>query len=168
MAVGQVSSISTDNWQLIATNSPTSGTSSSFTGLSGYKKYKLVWDGVVVSASGYYSLVLNFNGSTTKYAAGTSLFNSAVTNNSVSDTKIPLFPYSFNDTTTSGWIEINDVTQAVPKTTNGYSWGTNTGYFQRLEGGWYDTAAVTSIAISTWNGTATFSAGSIKLYGLAA
>lgn len=169
MAVSTVSSLSRDNWQLIATNSPTSGTSSSFTGLSGYKKYKLVWDSVIVSASSFYSLVVNFNGSTTKYAAGTSVFNdNSEANNSVSDLRIPLYPYSYNDTRTNGWLDIDNALEAIPKTVNGYGYGTNTGYFTRIEGGWYDTAAITSIAVSTWSGSATFSSGTIRLYGIAA
>lgn len=168
MAVGQVSSITGDKWQLIATNTPTSGTSSSFTSLSGYKKYKLVWDSVIVSASSFYSLVVTFNGSTTKYAAGTSVFNdNSESNNSVSDVKIPLYPYTYNDTRTNGWLDIDNALEAIPKTVNGYGYGTNTGYLVRLEGGWYDTAAITSIAVSTWSGSATFTSGNIKLYGIA-
>jgi hypothetical protein len=63
MAVGQVSSISSDTLQLIATNTPTTNTVSTttFSSLSGYKKYVVFVKTNQASAGSFY---LQINGGT--------------------------------------------------------------------------------------------------------
>jgi type 1 fimbria pilin len=53
MAVGTVSSTTSDTWQLISSQTPTSGTSVSFTSISGYKTLMMAFKGVTTAANSY-------------------------------------------------------------------------------------------------------------------
>jgi hypothetical protein len=166
MAVGQVSSTNYDNWQLIATNTTTSGATSSFTGLTGYKKYLVLVDGVTFASAA--AFVMTFNSSSTNYASAYSAENQSTTARSTYSGSLYL---RFNNTTNTsfrGILQIDNIL-AGPKlitadiTTNGTTDETIHGM-----GFWNDTAAVTQINLTSANGSTAFTAGSISLYGLAA
>lgn len=165
MAVGTVSSSTVDNWQLIATNSPTSGTTSTFSGLSGYKRYLVVFNGVTISANGI--LCLQFNGNTSNYFGGGLGNNSTGGNASQGLTSKLMMGAAAQDNLFNGHIFIENLLSG-PKIANGFMF---TGNAQNLgalvNGGWNDTSAVTSIVIGM-NSSQTFSAGTISLYGIAA
>ena len=65
MATSNVSAIDNDVWQLVATNSPTSGTTITFSGLTGYKKYMLIANNLTGNATT--TINITFNGSSTNY-----------------------------------------------------------------------------------------------------
>jgi hypothetical protein len=160
MAVNTVSTISYDNWQLINTVSTTSGSSVTVaTGISGYKRFLFVWSGVGQGTA--VNLLATFNASATNYAAGA--ISAGTTANLWSTTNIPLDSYS----TTSGrggYIYIENVLAAAPKTWNG--WAIDDSIVSTLGGVWNNTSAITSVEIKLSGGT--FNAGSASLYGIAA
>ena len=156
MATGTVSSISQDNYQLIATNTTTSGTTSTFT-FSGYKKLMLAWNGV--SSSGGI-LYMTFNSSSSGYSGG-AWGNEQNGIFSVVTGQISLSARSGD--TQSGCVVIENTSATAPKTVNGTSDGN--GYIYTVGGTWNNTEAVTSLIV---NGGGTFTAGSISLYGIAA
>ncbi len=167
MAVGQVSSVNYDNWQLIATNTTTSGTTSSFTGLSGYKKYLVTVNGVTFAADT--SLVMTFNSSTADYVSSFAAENQSTTARYTSSGTTNL---RFSNTTTrtfKGLVEINNIL-AGPKlvTLNLLAHGAGGDDIVQGTGFWNDTAAVTQINFTSTSGSTAFTAGSISLYGLAA
>ena len=65
MAVGTVSGINEDSYQLIATNTTTSGSTTTFSSLDSYKKLILSWQGVTQSAG---PMLMTFNSSTSTQA----------------------------------------------------------------------------------------------------
>lgn len=156
MATGTVSSISQDNYQLIATNTPTSGATTTFT-FSGYKKLILAWNGMTCGGQ---ILFMRFNGSSTKYTGG-AWGNEQNGIFSVVAGEISLSA-RIGDTQ-SGFVIIENTTATAPKIVNGTSDGN--GYIYTVGGSWNDTAAVTSLAVSSLG---TFTAGTISLYGIAA
>ena len=156
MAVGQVSSISQDNYQLIATNSPTSGLTSTFT-FSGYKKLLLTFNYTTASGTRAY---MQFNGSDTNYGGGTWVNeyngNFFVTNTAVGLDGITTTPHD-------GYAIIENAAAGAPKIIKGAS--NNNGYVSSIDSCWNNTAAVTSLVVTVG---AAFSTGSISLYGIAA
>jgi hypothetical protein len=170
MATGTVSSINQDNWQLIGTNSPTSGTSTSFTGLSGYKKYMLVWAPITFTASTSTRITATFNADSTSgnYASvatdGVS-YSGAGTYNTVRDTAISLSGYTA--ATHTGYLIIDNANQAIPKVCSGQGYSTDQGYYCMLNGVWLSTSTITSIELNRAGGSQTISSGTIKLYGIA-
>jgi hypothetical protein len=76
MAVGTVSGVDqADNWQLIATNTPSAASTSSFTSISGYKQLRIVYK-LTSTANGVYGYYLQFNSDSTmgNYGSVMSLF----------------------------------------------------------------------------------------------
>lgn len=163
MATGSVSALDQDTWQLIATNTTTSGTTSTFSSLSGYKEYLLAWSGVSTTSDG--SSYLQFNSDTgTNYFGGVNLGETDGTFQNKSD-RIRL-NYSSLRTTQSGYMSIKNVNNGAPKIVIGTLSGHSENNWQaNINGGWLTTDAITSIVITA--GAGTFSAGSMKLYGIA-
>jgi hypothetical protein len=156
MATGQVSSITSDNWQLIATNTTTSGTTSSFS-FSGYKRLLLTFNHTTAASAKAY---MRFNGASTNYGGGTWV-NEYNGQFYVSNTYIGLDGIS--STAHDGYAIIENATEGAPKIIKGAS--NDDGYVCSIDSCWNNTAALTSILITT---ASTFSAGSISLYGIAA
>jgi hypothetical protein len=157
MATGQVSSITSDNWQLIATNTTTSGTTSSFS-FSGYKRLLLTWNVNTAASSNIYFLL---NGATTNYGGGTWV-NEYNGQFNVSNTAIYIngIVQSGNK---DGYCIIENAAAGAPKLVNGFD--NENGYVSTIASSWNNTAALTSLAITT---SSAFNAGSISLYGIAA
>jgi len=161
MAVGTVSSTSDDVWQLIATATPTSGTSFTLaSGLAGaYKELMIVYRNLTYSASG---LLATLN-------ADTTVGNYGVTNQwqsyiQVGDNNIPATGYTSYTTSRVGFVKIKNANQAVPHELSGG--GYQTGY---LSGLYAPTtpAVITSVEIQT-SATVAFTGGTCLLYGIAA
>ena len=163
MATGSVSALDQDTWQLIATNTTTSGSTSTFSSLSGYKEYLITWNGVSTSSNG--SSYLQFNSDTgTNYFGGISLGEYDGTFQNKSDRII--LNYSTIRTTLSGYISIKNVNNGAPKIVAGTTSGQSENQWQvDIDGGWLTTDTITSIVITA--GAGTFSAGTMKLYGIA-
>jgi len=150
MAVGTVSSSSSDVWQLIGTNTLTSGTSSSFTGISGYKTLMLVVKGVTTAASSYLTFRVNNDSTTGNY----SLTGGADNN----------FLVATNSGTRGAGLIIYDVNQDVPHKVEATVYnpadGVNIGFYT-------NPVAITRVDLVSRESQA-FTAGTFYLYGIAA
>lgn len=163
MATGSVSAIDQDTWQLIQTNTTTSGSTSTFSGLSGYKKYILTFEGVTLSTNA--NAVLTFNSSTSNYYGRAALWGEN-TFSGPDGTGIPL-NYTTYKTSMNGLYVIDNITNGAPRTVKGKYNTTDSAGTQpiTIDGGWLDTTAITSMVITLSTGT--YSAGSMKLFGIA-
>ena len=157
MATSSVSAIDQDAWQLIATNTPTTGSETTFSGLSGYKKYMLAFDSLTNSSGG--GMGLRFNGSSSKYYGGTIIGYTSTYSSTFS--YIHLY---YNASGLTGTVEINNANNGAPKTVDGVLNAQTAGEICFAKGGWLTTDAITSITIVA-NGT--YSSGTVKLYGIA-
>ena len=137
-----------DTWTLIATNTPTSGTTSTFSSLSGYKKYLLVGE-AVTGTNG--ALRVTFNGSATNYIS--------VIHNIAAETTFLIF--TLNNTNVSGYMSIENVNNNGPKVTS----GTDGNGYTPVSGIWNNTDPITSITVTR---TTAYTGGTLKLYGVAA
>ena len=150
-----------DTWTLIATNTTTSGTTSTFSSLSGYKKYMVAWEGVT-RASG--RVTLTFNGITTNtYFGGVFLETGSTANQNTLDG----IQCSWGGISgaTNGFYLIDNVNNGAPKIVEGKATVGSDDWTQVTTGGWLSTNSITSI---TFTSGGAFSAGSMKLYGVAA
>lgn len=157
MATSTVSALDQDTYQLIATNSPRSGSETTFSGLSGYKKYMLAFDSLANTSGG--GMGLRFNGSSSKYYGGTIIGYTSTYSSTFS--YIHLY---YNASGLTGTVEINNVNNGAPKTIYGVLNAQSAGEICFTQGGWLTTDPVTSITIVA-NGT--YNAGSVSLYGIA-
>jgi hypothetical protein len=162
MAVGTVSGVDpVDNWQLIASGTPTSASSTySFTSISGYKTLMIAFKKVGTNAVN--NLIVRFNGDSTDRNYN-SIANGYDVTGQYSTTGIALTGYL--DTSHSGYTVINNASSTtIFKTVQeGAAYVTNT-----YGGIWLNntdaiSSAVISTTTSTFNGTGTF-----YLYGIAA
>jgi hypothetical protein len=155
MAISTVSSISDDVWQLIATNTPSAASSSSFTSISGYKKLMVTWQ--LTGVTGY--LGARFNNDTTSgnHAGSADMFGAY--GERFYTTFLPINAYIDSDT--GGYATFKDTDKTTPKFIDeiGGRSGTKAG------GIYFGTSAVTQLDVVVTTGT--FS-GTIKLYGIAA
>jgi hypothetical protein len=158
MATGTVSSINQDNWQLIQTNTVTSGTSVSYS-FSGYKKLMLTWNQVNNGVSAQLYFRLNAN-SGAVYSGGAWAVNTA---NTYANTTSLFYMASQVGLPHCGWLTIEDANLSVPKRINGV--GESNGYLEKYEGSFLDTTAITSMTVTSG---AAFTSGTISLYGIAA
>ena len=163
MATGSVSALDQDTYQLVATNTTTSGSTSTFSSLSGYKKYILTFEGVTLSTNA--NAVLTFNSSTSNYYGRAALWGEN-TYSGPAGTGIPL-NYTTYINSMNGLYVIDNITNGAPRTVKGiYNTGNSAGTTPiTIDGGWLDTSAITSMVVTLSTGT--FSAGSMKLYGIA-
>lgn len=156
MATGTVSSVNQEIWQLIATNSPTTGTTTTFSGLSGYKKYILAFS-ALNSTNNPSDYQVTFNGSSSGYTSRSESPTSAVSSNS--DIRIG------RGTALDAYLTIDNANLEVPKIVQGV--GTPSGSDGYLVyGAWVTASAITSITITISAGT--YNSGSVRLYGVAA
>jgi hypothetical protein len=151
MAVGTVSALEPNQWQLISTQTPTSGTSVSFTGLSGYKTYMVALKGVTKSSNAWFYATMNSDTTAGDYGGTLGGIQFGQSASTAYGTGLIIF----------------DANENVPHsilemfTTSGH-------YNQNL---YADPTAITSIQIysdTPAGGTVTFSGGTIYLYGIAA
>jgi hypothetical protein len=107
MAVGTISGIEPDdNWQLIATNTPSAAASTAFSSVSGYKKLILVYKGYTTSVAG--PARLSFNSDTT---AGnySSVADWGTYGTAAENTFIGLGSYGYTSQIRTGYVVINNV-----------------------------------------------------------
>jgi hypothetical protein len=160
MAVGTVSGVNLDEqWQLIATNTPSAASSSAFSSLSGYKKFWLVYKSVSSSITG--QLAIRFNGdSTTGNYAGTAYWYSTYVE--AENTMVKLTAIGTTGAC-GGSVIIDNSLPAVHKVTADASL-----YVQNSTAIWMPSTPsdITSISFFPSNG-GTIS-GTIYLYGIAA
>jgi hypothetical protein len=159
MATSSVSALDQDTYQLIQTNTTTSGTTSTFSGLSGYKKYMVAWEGVNRASGG---VTLTFNGSTSNYFGGGYLLTSSQGHYNISSGI--KCSYNFISGATNGLFIIDNVNNGAPKIVKGELTAATDDWNQTTSGGWLTTDSITSI---TFTSGGAFSAGSMKLYGIA-
>jgi hypothetical protein len=160
MATSTVSALDQDTYQLIATNTPTSGSTTTFSSLSGYKKYMLSFDLLTQSSGG--TIALQFNGINSKYYGGVHIAGS--TTYQASNDYIYLY---YNAGSIKGVVEIFNVNNGAPRIVDGvtnYQSGATSGEICFVKGGWYNTTPITSISILC-NGT--WTSGSVSLFGIA-
>ncbi len=155
MAINTVSSISDDVWQLIATNTPSAASSSSFTSISGYKKLMVTWQ--LTGVTGYLGARFN-NDTTSGNHVGTAVMFGSYGERFYT-TFIPINAYI--DSSTGGYATFKDTDKTTPKFIDeiGGLSGSKAG------GIYFGTSAVTQLDVIVTTGT--FS-GTIKLYGIAA
>ena len=158
MAVGTVSGIETaNNWQLISSNSPTSGTTAaSFTSISGYSRVMVVWKALRCSAAAWLFLKVNNDTTVGNYAAMTA-YTSA--NNFESESYIPLT--GTNSTQFSGAITIENVNQATPHQISNFA-AYQTSQFT---GAILNSSAITQIDV--YINTSALTGGTVQLWGIA-
>jgi hypothetical protein len=161
MAVGQVSSLTGDNWQLIATNTPTSGTSTSFTSLTGYRKFRLIWSALTFGGSAVAMLRFNSD-SNNNYIGAASGYGTS----SSEGWSTAAIVAGLAGTTHYGFIDVEDADKTFPKKMQGAWDNQDTGVGDVLNGVYIGSSAITSIALSDSSGN-TISSGTVYLYGLA-
>lgn len=162
MAVNTVSTSSLQNWQLIATNTTTSGTSTTFSGLAGYKAFMVTWKGVNFSAASVLSM--RFNSDTTNHNYSSIFLGVGSTSANLESAKIVLSSGGNSSTGFDGFVSITNVLEIAPKVVSGVGTDGSASYGGKVEGAWLNEAVMTSISL--FGGT--FTAGSISLYGIAA
>ena len=161
MATGSVSAIGGDEWQLIATNTPTSGTSTSFTNISGYSKLRLIWNTLTFAADAM--LICRFNSDSGQNYIGAASGFGANTSESWS-TAVAL--NGNNAGPYAGYLDIEDANKTFPKKLQGV-WSFRTGtYGDTLNGIYIGSSAITSISLSDESSN-TISSGTVYLYGIA-
>jgi hypothetical protein len=160
MAVGTVSGVNLDEaWQLIATNTPSAAATSTFSSLSGYKKFLIAYKSITSSTATV--LGLRFNGDSTvgNYGGSVWHYGNIIDNN----TQASLITATGGTTHYSGAVTIDNSVQGFHLVT------VNSGYNVTLGSSVYlpTTAAdITSIEFRPASGgTIT---GTIYLYGIAA
>jgi len=155
MATGTVSSVGSDNWQLITSTTLSSAGNFSFTGISGYKTLLAVFDG---SQNGG-----NTGGGTVRLNGGSMMcggyvFRSGTQFDGSSGTSgtVPIASYVSG---VSGYAKIENADKSGPHLIEVFTTG-------GMGGGFVDGAAVTQVEIrADYN----FASGGIcKLYGIAA
>jgi hypothetical protein len=165
MAVGTVSAIEQDNWQLITTNTPSAASSSTFSGISGYQKLMVVFSGTFTAsgAGTNTEFRLTFNSDTTAgNYGGASVLWSGLGSYSAGSAYIPFTGYTENLGASSPILQygiINNANSNIPKKIELGGSRTTTGT------GMYIGNAITSISLAPGTGTIT---GSFYLYGIAA
>jgi len=110
MAVGTVSGIEPDdNWQLIATSTPSGTAAATFTSIAGYKRLMVVWKTLTVGSLQWYQLRVNNDSTAGNYASMNSYtFGDAnSSNNSIMIT-------GATRTNTSGMLTIENANKSTP------------------------------------------------------
>jgi hypothetical protein len=151
MAVGTVSSISDDTWQLISTTTMAGATSYTLSSITGYKRLMVAITNGVKSTTGYW--IVRFNGDT---AAGKySGYGGSQTWHYIGDD---------NPSSSAALVIVEDADKSIPHLLyiGGY------GGTVQTTAGYLDPTPITSITIGTHNGTPTLNSGTIRLYGIAA
>ena len=152
MAVGTVSGVNLDEqWQLISSQTP-SGTSITFSSLAGYKHLWIVGTSITKSAATPILIRPNNDTSIGAYAWS----------QSGNDNKF----YVGNGLSTSHAVsfKIYNIDQSAPHKIE----TVNDGGYDANGEAYVNPVPITSIVFGTWNGTATFTGGTVYLYGIAA
>ena len=158
MAVGTVSSsVVDDPWQLIATNTPTGTTTSTFSSISGYKKLMVVWKALTTGSAVELYLRVNNDSTSGNYATRNANYgNGDIAANNL----IALNGYS--KASNSGLIVIENANQSTPHQISDFADDSTYTFFGAI----LLADPITRIDIT--NNGSNFSSGSIQLWGVAA
>lgn len=157
MAVGTVTGLEpSDNWQIISTNTVTTGSTTSFTGLSGYKKLMVTFKGITLNTSGWLYLRFNSDSTANNYGSTTGLYTTAGGNRSADS----ILLNGLADTSMTGYAVFNSTDKTTPKFLESIG-GTAVGYGNGI---YLGTSAINAVEVFTG---AQYTAGSISLYGIA-
>lgn len=149
MAVGTVSALEPNQWQLITSATP-SGTSVIFNNFSGYKTLMIVFQKITTGSSTPLSFQCN-NDTSNNYSGG-----------NASNTENAIVMAGNTSATRGGFAIIYDVDKAIPhkvESATGVTGATNLQAFLQP-------AAITSI--TAYAGGQTFTGGTMYIYGIAA
>jgi hypothetical protein len=152
MAVGTVSGVNLDEqWQLISSVTP-SGTSVTFSSLTGYKHIWIMGNAITKSASTAIGIRPNNDSSVGAYAWA----------QSGNDSKF----YAGVTTTGSSALsfKIYNIDQASPHKIEAVS----DSLYSSNGDAYTNPVAITSVTVLTWNGSATFTGGTLAVYGVPA
>jgi hypothetical protein len=158
MAVGTVSALEPNQFQLISSQSATSGTTITFSNLSGYKTYLITFENLSFSTAPQLRVRFNSDSTSGKYIGNIIGGSFEYTTN----TGIYAF-IDISTTNNSAYLYVYNALESSPKRAEGANM-TGLTYGAFLEGMWFDTSAITSISCVS---TQTYSSGTIKLYGIA-
>ena len=172
MAIFQLPAAATSsvpNWTLLSTSTPSGVASVTFSGLSGYSKYRIVSSSIAFVSATTTSLYLTINGNTTSSNYGTNYFYSTTT--PVLTTAAGTNPgitlmfinNSINATALFFKCEIDNALVLTPKSVTGFNSNNTTRFSTQIEGVVAIASAIASITIATDAGN--FSTGSIYLLG---
>jgi hypothetical protein len=158
MAVGTVSGIEQENnWQLIASNSPTgTTTAASFTSISGYKRVMVVWKALRTGANAWLYLKVNNDTTVGNYVSSTTYSNA---NNNESESLLVLD--GTDRTNHTGMIVIENVDKATPHEVSNFAAYQTTQWTQGI----LSSAPITRIDL--YNSVSNFSSGTVELWGVA-
>lgn len=156
---GLPSTVST-KWVEIASNSPTSGNSITFSSIPEYNNYKLTCIGLTSSASG--NLLLRFNGDTGSNYIVTGLGNSG-SSASVTGTTTTSLTIIDAGIGNGGTAEIYILGGNQPTKQINY-WSRATNPYFNANALWNSTSTITSMDF-LWSFSATFTGGTFRLYG---
>jgi hypothetical protein len=152
MAVGTVSGVDpADNWQLITSVTP-SGTSVTFSSLTGYKHLWLVGRNVTKSASDFPAMRPNNDSSAGSYATAMQSVNN----------KLLLQAQSSSSDAFSG--KIYDIDKSIP---HKVEWGYDPGAMGAPQDCYTNPVPITSLVL-LMNGSASYTGGTVYLYGIPA
>jgi hypothetical protein len=153
MAVGTVSSVGGEQWQLISSQTP-STTSVTLTSFSGYKTIMVVGKGVTKSGSEYPKILVNGSTTAGNYAT---LWGSGGNVGFLCQGALA---------SAQGFVfRIYDCDKAtIHKVDSAYD---GSGAHGQPTDAYVDPVAVTSLVLTTNAGTATFTGGTVYVYGIA-
>ena len=150
---------SVPNWTLLQSATPSGVAAVTFSGLSGYSKYRILAQNIVASSG---ISTITFNGdSSTHYSYAKVLGSSTSPTMTVNASGIAT---GTSDTTPAYDLQIDNALILAPKTFQGWiaEGGTNASLLLHLNGVYQTTSALTSITITR---SANFTSGSIYLLG---
>jgi hypothetical protein len=157
MAVGTVSSVNDEVWQLISSQTASTSAAITFSSLSGYKKYMVIWKNVA-SPSAVLRLKVNNDNTAGNYASSTQYVGDG--NAQISQAHINLDGLA--DTIHSGLIVIEDADKSMPHRISSYA-----SYLSSAA-----THAILNIdpitRIDLYLSTGNLTSGTVALYGIAA
>lgn len=167
MGASQIPAASTGgteaDWVLISSVTA-SGTTVSFTSISGYSKLALMWKGVNLSVADNAKVTIDSN-TGTNYNNVYQSTAATPQNFSLSTSFLPTYTTA---SVTTGVIYIDAVNKTGFKPVYGSMQGTTAGAVYQDGSYYYSTAATTSVQLTTGGGTATMSVGTVALYGVVA
>ena len=160
MAVGTVSGIDQEEWQLIDSQALSGLTTKTVSSISGYKKLRIVWKSITTNSSA--NSYIRFNGNSTAGNYSGNAWWHPGGSSSYTNTEIPVETYNYTaQYARSGYVEVSDANKAIAHTVDG------TGFDAYIiKGLFMDGNAITSVTFSS--NTSTFTAGTLYVYGIAA
>lgn len=156
---------SVPNWTLVTSSTPSGVATVTFSGLSGYAKYRIVIPGITLASASNLNVRLNAD-SAANYSHGFSGSTNTSTffgTSSIGSTNFTIGNAQVTATVIGLTLEIDNCLVLVPKTANGTMFN-GSGGTCKFDGAYQTTSLITSITVTN-TATANFTAGSIYLEG---